>query len=244
MLSREGAALDYPKGGMGAIIDALVGAIEKGGGTVALRTPVERIDLDSSGTVAQGVTLEGGSTLKTNGGVVCNAPIWSLRKLLRPAARGKAAAAAADRVDEFLGVADGVEMTRSYLHLHLAIDTEGLDMEALHAHYTVMDRGLLGDDPCAEQNMIAVSNPCRLDPSLAPEGRAVLHAYCCGNEPYEAWEAEGGAYGNSPKRSDKYEALKEEATETAKKSSTLTTIFPTRRSACFVMYQRQLCRPS
>mgnify|MGYP001988729480 CR=1 FL=1 len=229
---------------MGAIIDALVGAIEKGGGTVALRTPVERIDLDSSGTVAQGVTLEGGSTLKTNGGVVCNAPIWSLRKLLRPAARGKAAAAAADRVDEFLGVADGVEMTRSYLHLHLAIDTEGLDMEALHAHYTVMDRGLLGDDPCAEQNMIAVSNPCRLDPSLAPEGRAVLHAYCCGNEPYEAWEAEGGVYGNSPKRSDKYEALKEEATETAKKSSTLTTIFPTRRSACFVMYQRQLCRPS
>lgn len=126
------------------------------------------------------MTLKGGQTLRTKQGVVCNAPIWSLRKLLQPQAEQAAIP------DDFLATADGVEMTRSYLHLHLAIDTEGLDMEALQAHYTVMDRGLLGDDPCAEQNMIAVSNPCRLDPSLAPEGRAVLHAYCCGNEPYEA----------------------------------------------------------
>lgn len=38
-----------------------------------------------------------------------------------------------------------------------------------------MDRGLGGDDgnndgPCGELNMIAVSNPCVLDRSLAPEG--------------------------------------------------------------------------
>ena len=40
-------------------------------------------------------------------------------------------------------------------------------MEALEAHYTVMDRGLMAEGGvCADQNMIAVSNPCRLDPSL------------------------------------------------------------------------------
>jgi phytoene dehydrogenase-like protein len=51
-----------------------------------------------------------------------------------------------------------------------------------------MDRGLLGGDVCGEANMIAVSNPCRLDASLAPPGKIVVHAYSCGNEPYEAWE--------------------------------------------------------
>mmetsp|Transcript_81444 Transcript_81444/g.162531 ORF Transcript_81444/g.162531 Transcript_81444/m.162531 type:complete len:256 (-) Transcript_81444:133-900(-) len=83
-------------------------------------------------------------------------------------------------------------MTKSYLHLHLALDAQGLDMSTLEAHYTVMDRGLLGGDVCGEQNMVAVSNPCKLDPGLAPEGFVVLHAYCCGNEPYEAWEGKAG----------------------------------------------------
>ena len=36
--------------------------------------------------------------------------------------------------------------------------------------------------------MIAVSNPCVLDPTLAPEGYIVIHAYGAGNEPYEIWD--------------------------------------------------------
>eukprot|EP00967_Tisochrysis_lutea_P073285 scaffold98082_cov37-Tisochrysis_lutea.AAC.4 len=61
---------------------------------------------------------------------------------------------------------------------------------AMEAHYTVMDAGLLGNATfvCADQNMVAVSNPCVLDKELAPEGTIVIHAYGCGNEPYEIWE--------------------------------------------------------
>eukprot|EP00971_Amphidinium_carterae_P222601 4418127-Amphidinium_carterae.1 len=37
--------------------------------------------------------------------------------------------------------------------------------------------------------MVALSNPCLLDPTLAPEGKLTVHLYCAGNEPFEIWEA-------------------------------------------------------
>ena len=74
---------------------------------------------------------------------------------------------------------------------------KNLDLASLEPHYTVMDRGLEGDNivingvpdgPCGELNMIAVSNPCVLDRTLAPEGYVIVHAYGAGNEPYDIWQ--------------------------------------------------------
>ena len=83
-------------------------------------------------------------------------------------------------------------MTRSYLHLHVGLDASGLNMSALQPHYTVFDDGMVGEDGTEhvikDRNMIAVSNPCVLDPSLAPAGKIMMHAYACGNEEYEVWE--------------------------------------------------------
>jgi len=106
-----------------------------------------------------------------------------------------------DNVDQsknnLLAKCDTAEMTGSFLHLHVALDAKDLDLNKLEAHYTVMDRGLEGDSslidgiadgPCGELNMIAVSNPCVLDRTLAPEGYIVVHAYGAGNEPYELWK--------------------------------------------------------
>ena len=62
-LYRPGAILDYPVGGSGAVIDALVRGIERHGGTVRLSTHVERINVDESGR-AVGVTLRGGEVLQ------------------------------------------------------------------------------------------------------------------------------------------------------------------------------------
>ena len=36
---------------------------------------------------------------------------------------------------------------------------------------------------------IAVSNPCVLDRTLAPEGYVIVHAYGAGNEPYDIWKS-------------------------------------------------------
>lgn len=91
--------------------------------------------------------------------------------------------------DSLLYDGDTAEMTGSFLHLHLAIKTDGLDMSDLEPHYTVMDRSLAGDGsltngvlngPCGELNMLAVSNPCIIDKTLAPEGYIVVHTYRAG----------------------------------------------------------------
>ncbi|EEC46339.1 carotenoid isomerase [Phaeodactylum tricornutum CCAP 1055/1] len=208
-MHRPGAALDYPKGGMGAIAEALVRGVQQGsnGSQVHLRQPVEKIDFSEDGTIATGLTLRNGRRILAREGVICNAPVWSL-KSLRPTRSGEA--------DEtLLGACDTAEKTGSFLHLHLALESSGLNLDNLEAHYTVMDRSLGGDGssvngvldgPCGILNMIAVSNPCKIDNSLAPDGTIVVHAYSAGNEPYEIWEG-------LDRRSDGYMCLKEDRAE-------------------------------
>mmetsp|Transcript_19195 Transcript_19195/g.55876 ORF Transcript_19195/g.55876 Transcript_19195/m.55876 type:complete len:554 (+) Transcript_19195:1872-3533(+) len=251
-MHREGAALDYPRGGLGEVVDALVRGVERrtsssssssdNGSRVNLRCHVESIDTNEDGTRAVGLTLRDGRVVRARDAVICNAPVWSLNELivdenarrilnggssprnLTPRQTWDATAGEDGSTksvlravrpvededeDKDIGLidkCDSAEMTGSFLHLHLALNARGLDLSELEAHYTVMDRGLGGapsssstvdgkkndddddDSACGELNMIAVSNPCKLDPTLAPEGYVVVHAYGAGNEPYGPWE--------------------------------------------------------
>ncbi len=255
-MHRDGAALDYPKGGLGEVVKALVYGVEQPtkqpnktlGSKVNLRHHVESINTTDDGKRVTGLTVRrqvGGKKIivKTTDGVICNAPMWSLRKLIknemalnilsggkedhslgsatvvnqswitdsdidpntgrgsviRPTSRlqtsnGEISTSTANNL---LEKCDNAEMTGSFLHLHVALDAKNLDLDSLEPHYTVMDRGLEGDDivingvpdgPCGELNMIAVSNPCVLDRTLAPEGYVIVHAYGAGNEPYDIWQ--------------------------------------------------------
>jgi phytoene dehydrogenase-like protein len=58
----------------------------------------------------------------------------------------------------------------------------------------------------AEQNMVLVSIASVLDPTLAPEGKHVIHAYTPGNEPLELWQG-------LDRKSDEYKKLKEERSQ-------------------------------
>ncbi|VEU43331.1 unnamed protein product [Pseudo-nitzschia multistriata] len=275
-MHREGAALDYPRGGFGAVIDALCRGVEQNSGgslgsggpsKIHLRTHVDKIDFAPDGSRATGITLSNGKRIVAREGVVCNAPVWTLRSLIRskdagalgrlsgilPGPRGasegppqtwipdqaaakeptaaggysirttrppKAGNTGGEESDTgaLLDECDNAEMTGSFLHLHVAINSTGLDLGQMEAHYTVMDRGLSGDPnmvingvpdgPCGELNMIAVSNPCVIDPTLAPEGYMVLHAYGAGNEPYDVWEKY-----RDDRNSPEYKRLKEERSE-------------------------------
>eukprot|EP00985_Skeletonema_marinoi_P000371 scaffold131_cov164-Skeletonema_marinoi.AAC.1 len=258
-MHREGAALDYPKGGLGGVVKALVNGVEqptRSGGDkgvvlrskVNLRHHVESIDTTEDGTRVVGLTARrvGGKIVKVKAteGVICNAPMWSLRKLIKNEKALNILSGGSDDVtvekqsgsvaaqswiidsevdprtgrgsvirpsrqqqsneertliaDNLLAKCDEAEMTGSFLHLHVALDAKDLDLDSLEPHYTVMDRGLEGDDrimnglpdgPCGELNMIAVSNPCVLDRTLAPEGYVIVHAYGAGNEPYDIWKS-------------------------------------------------------
>lgn len=251
-MHRDGATLDYPKGGIGEIVDALVRGIEKGrnGSKLHLRRHVESIDCSDDALRITGITLQGGKKVRAKEGVICNAPVWSLRQLIRDervlkrlnndqpvppnsdddaappsswittdegsSLRPEGRSPPKDVEESLLASCDNAEKTGSFLHLHLALDAEGLDLDGLEAHYTVMDRGLSGangrrvndapDGPCGELNMIAVSNPCVLDRDLAPPGYVVVHAYGAGNEPYAVWEG-------LDRISDEYRRLKEERAE-------------------------------
>lgn len=58
----------------------------------------------------------------------------------------------------------------------------------------------------APGNVIVVSVPSLLDPSLAPEGYHTIHAYTAGNEPYDIWEPFEGV---DTSKDPQYQALKE-----------------------------------
>lgn len=51
------------------------------------------------------------------------------------------------------------------------------------------------------------SIPTQFDPALAPPGKAVVHAYTAGNEPYSVWEG-------LKRGSKEYEDLKQERSQT------------------------------
>jgi phytoene dehydrogenase-like protein len=69
-------------------------------------------------------------------------------------------------------------MTGSFVHLHIGIDATGLP-DDLETHYSVINNW----DPIdAPQNHVIISIPTTLDPSLAPPGCHVIHAYAAANE--------------------------------------------------------------
>jgi phytoene dehydrogenase-like protein len=83
-MHREGAALDYPKGGLGEMVKALVRGVEQKsrrnvelGSKVYLRRHVESIAFNASGNRAIGLNVRkgGGGTVfvKAKEGVICNA---------------------------------------------------------------------------------------------------------------------------------------------------------------------------
>ena len=150
-MHREGAALDYPKGGLGSVVDTLVKGVEQGsnGSRVFLRQQVDSIDTTPDGTKVVGVTLKNGKVIKAKSGVICNAPVWSLKNLLsgqaqsainnflpisketRPRGPSLVRNKSLPKYTQLMNQCNTAEMTQSFLHLHLALDAQGLDLDSL-----------------------------------------------------------------------------------------------------------------
>ncbi|GAP97529.1 phytoene desaturase family protein [Leptolyngbya sp. NIES-2104] len=180
---RPNVKLDYPAGGSGAIVDALVRGIEKHSGKVRLRAPVEKVLVENQKAI--GVRLQNGEELRSRY-VVSNASIWDTLKLVDSFPK------------RFQQARQATPTCESFMHLHLGIDAQGLDSIACH-HIVVNDWNLgIG----APQNVVLISIPSILDPSLAPDGKHAIHVYTPGNEPYEVWE-----------QCENYEELKQQRAE-------------------------------
>ncbi|MGB3202736.1 MAG: NAD(P)/FAD-dependent oxidoreductase [Nodosilinea sp.] len=187
---RPGVTLDYPIGGSAAIVDALVRGLEKFGGTLRLGAHVEQILVE--GERAVGVVLRSGESLKADR-VISNASIWDTLKLVPDGALPKA----------FVEERQATPECHSFLHLHLGIDGANLP-EDLACHYITIEDWERGVD--APQNLIVMSIPSVLDPSLAPPGKHTIHVYTPATEPYDLWQG-------LDRRSDAYAALKKKRAE-------------------------------
>ena len=86
---RPGAMMDYPLGGSGAGVDALVRGVEKHGGRVALARPVEELLVEDGRCV--GVRLRNGTVVRARRAIVSNAPGWNTAKLLPAETRAELA---------------------------------------------------------------------------------------------------------------------------------------------------------
>ncbi|KAL7471001.1 hypothetical protein ACHAXS_011308 [Conticribra weissflogii] len=223
-LHKENAVLDYPKGGMDSLIQALVSGLEMdrgngvGPGELRLKSQVEKFCLEEVKNKAKctGVVLEDGTVLKAKKGVICNAPLWNMAKILEDSIVNPLDFAVAAAVNDVRQQADQMEMTGSFMHLHLGVPADGLP-DNLDCHHSVLN---LDDDVTAEQNLVIVSIPTIFDPSLAPEGYHVIHAYTAASENFSDWESKlhggidsGKTTSRDYKRTKSYKNLKEEKAE-------------------------------
>jgi len=200
-LQKPGAKMDYPVGGSSAVVQALVRGLERNGGELRLRAPVAELLVSKDGKCA-GVKLKNGEILRAREAVISNAPVWQTSALLPSSAR--------EKVQEQLRSANGRDArpldektpaTPSFVHLHLGIRGDGLSERALQSiHHIAVPQW---DKLTAPQSTVFVSIPSLLDPSLAPNGRHVVHAYLPATEPYEIWEG-------LDRKSEKYKELKRE----------------------------------
>jgi phytoene dehydrogenase-like protein len=204
---RPDAVMDFPKGGSGAIIDALVRAVTKHEGcSVRASTPVSEILVEDGR--AAGVKLKGGRTIKARKAVVSNADLHGTFALVPPGAHAGLDEERASLLGAG-GPADpsesgGVPLCKSFMHLHLGVKADVFP-EGCPPQWTIVNDWKLGID--APGNVIVVSVPSLLDPSLAPPGYHVIHAYTAGNEPYSVWEK---FENEDTRKNDEYRALKQE----------------------------------
>lgn len=207
---RPGVVLDYPRGGSGALVGALVRGLEKYGGKLLLGSHVAEIVV--AGGRAVGLRLRGGQEIRARRAVVSNASVWDTLSLLPagvlpPSLRAKQQATPA---------------CDSFLHLHLGIEASNLPAN-LGCHYLVVNDWAAGIT--APQNVVLVSIPSVLDPSLAPAGKHAIHAYTPGNEPYALWQG-------LSRRSEDYARQKQERCQVLWQA--LERIIPDIRSRCEV----------
>jgi carotene isomerase len=187
---KPGVQLDYPLGGSGAIVDALVRGLTKQGGEIIYNAHVDQVLVENKRAV--GVRLRNGQEIRVNTAVVSNASIWDTLPLIPEGSLPSSFVQSRAETPE----------CESFMHLHLGIDATGL--EDLQCHYIVVNDWEQGIT--APQNVIVISIPSVLDPSLAPAGKHGIHVYTPGNEPYKLWAG-------MDRRSQAYQQLKQERAE-------------------------------
>lgn len=167
---RSSSVIDYPVGGSGAIVQALVRGLEKWGGKLRLNAHVEQILVQQN--QVQGIKLRRGEHLHAPV-VISNASIWdTYNQLLSPDLLPAA----------YQQQALKTPAVESFMHLHLGVHADSL--EHLTGHHVVVHDA--NQDITTPGNTCMISIPSAWDASLAPVGHHVVHAYTL--ESFARWQ--------------------------------------------------------
>ena len=209
---RPGVTLDFPRGGSGAIADALARAVEKcENSRVCVNAHVEEILVTDNR--ATGVKLSDGTIIKATKAVVSNADPFITKRLL---SKARSAGLTTDEFNSYMDKitntddqAGGTPNLKSFIHIHAGIDATGLPpvpSADFPAQWAVVRDWNASEGVEAPRNIVLCSMPSLIDPTLAPEGKHVLHAYVPATEPYDWWK-------DLDRKSDEYMKKKEEAAD-------------------------------
>eukprot|EP00594_Rhizosolenia_setigera_P008482 CAMPEP_0178963260 /NCGR_PEP_ID=MMETSP0789-20121207/14911_1 /TAXON_ID=3005 /ORGANISM="Rhizosolenia setigera, Strain CCMP 1694" /LENGTH=598 /DNA_ID=CAMNT_0020647681 /DNA_START=40 /DNA_END=1836 /DNA_ORIENTATION=- len=206
---RPGVVLDFPKGGSSAIVDALVRGVEKHSkSTVHVNCHVKEILIENG--VAKGVVLESGEVIKATKAVVSNADPFITKKLLTNArVKGETGSEMDEYMDTLTDTSGNIPNLKSFIHIHAGIDAAGLPEEAsadFPTQWAVVRDWDAEEGVESPRNIVLCSMPSLIDPTLAPEGKHVVHAYVPATEPYAWWEG-------MDRKSEEYKKKKEEAAD-------------------------------
>ncbi|OCR01883.1 carotene isomerase [Oscillatoriales cyanobacterium USR001] len=181
---RHYGGINYPKGGVGQIAQKLVEGLEKSGGKIQYKAKVARIVTERGKAV--GVELITGEIIKARR-IVSNATRWDTFEKLLPAE----AMPSSEKKWQ-----SRYQKSPSFLSLHLGVKAAVFPQETA-CHHILLESW---EQMEVAGGTIFVSIPTLLDPSLAPEGHHIVHAFT--PSWMQAWEGLSG---------EEYEEKKEAA---------------------------------
>ncbi len=158
---RHYGGINYPQGGVGQIAHKLVAGLEKAGGQIHYQSRVTQILTENGKAV--GVELANGKTFRAKR-IVSNATRWdTFEQLLPPAAMP-----AKERKWQ-----QRYQKSPAFLSLHAGVAANVLPA-GTDCHHILLEDWAQMEAP---EGTIFVSIPTLLDPSLAPAGHHIIHAF-------------------------------------------------------------------
>ena len=164
---RHAGGINYPKGGVGVIAEKLVSGMEKLGSKIRYKANVTEILLKDEKAV--GVKLSNGEKIYSDI-IVSNSTRWDTFGLND---KEKGLIAIQNVPKSELKWSETYKPSPSFVSIHLGVE-KNLISNNFNCHHIIVKNW---DELESEKGVIFVSIPTLLDPSLAPEGKHIVHAF-------------------------------------------------------------------
>ena len=164
---RHAGGINYPKGGVGVIAEKLVSGLEKYGGEIRYKSKVMKVLLD--GKKAIGIELQSGEQIFSNT-VISNATRWDTfggEGVQQPLINiNQTPSSERKWLNRY-------KPSPSFISLHLGVNQNAIPQNS-HCHHLILNKW---EEMEKEQGVAFLSIPTLLDPSLAPDGKHIVHAF-------------------------------------------------------------------